>query len=578
MEIGMKALMRQILIGSFTLLVSATVIFAQTRNCPELVNQALEAANGNCEAVGRNEACYGYDQVEASFLVDVSDDFFTQPSNISALADIETIRTAPLNTETGTWGVAVMNLQADLPNTIPGQSVTFILMGDVELENAVAPEDAFAPSDGVEVEISASAGANVRSGPGQNYNVLGGLQNGERVPADGFSEDGQWLRVAYRERPAWISLTVINDNNPALRDLPILSADLQTAMQAFYLRTGIGEAECVEAPNDTLFVQGPENINIHITVNGANIRLGSSGALRILDVDGESFLEISVFDGKFEIGDVTIERGERSVVCLGNADSRGLDGENNDLVATCDASPPEALDGAQWCNLEAISPSLLNYALDVPCPGETPAPTTGGQSGHASASEITGVDCSSFSVLTSTIPATNFTLSWSSASGADSYEVAIYDSSGFQTSAYSGLAGTSLDLNGGVGIASTGYIDVRAYRAGQYACYTRFNFIRSRDPNESIGRSNHTVGNISISASCSYNAGISTMEGTVSWSGLASGETINVQLVVSGGGFSDADSSSQSSGSMSLSAYSDIYWPATISVSTSDGSSYSNSC
>src|SRR5262249_19004022 len=140
------------------------------------------------------------------------------------------------------------------------------------------------PSDGIEVTVNIASGANVRSGPGTNYNVVGGLQNGQTVVADGLSGDGQWLRVAYRERPAWLSMSVIAET-AGISDLPTLSADLQTPMQAFYLRTGIGEPECAEAPDNGLLVQGPENININITVNGADIELGSSGMLRVIMID-----------------------------------------------------------------------------------------------------------------------------------------------------------------------------------------------------------------------------------------------------------------------------------------------------
>src|SRR5687768_16504279 len=93
---------RKGMLGLLLTLLSVGIIIAQT-NCPELVQEALLAVDENCTATGRNEACYGYDQVEASFLVSVEDNFFTQPSNIAAVADLETIRTAPLNTETGVW-------------------------------------------------------------------------------------------------------------------------------------------------------------------------------------------------------------------------------------------------------------------------------------------------------------------------------------------------------------------------------------------------------------------------------------------------------------------------------------------
>jgi hypothetical protein len=473
----MKPLFRNSIFGLLMSLLSVVILVAQGANCPNLIEEALQAVDESCANTGRNEACYAYDQVEASFLSTVADDFFTQPADIAEIAEIKTIRTVPLNAETGVWGVAIINMQANLPNTLPGQVVTFVLLGDVEIENAVAPEDAFVPGEGIEVEIATSAGANVRSGPGTNTNVVGALDDGETVLADALSEDGQWLRVAYRERPAWLSMTVINDDNPALSDLPTLSADLHTPMQAFYLRTGIGQPECEDVPRDALLVQGPENIEITITVNGVNIQLGSSGALTVIEQEGKPFLEINVFDGEFAVDDETIRRGQRSIVCLGDEASRGLDGEANDLVQSCDPSNPEPMDREAWCNLENIPESLLNYPLDVPCPGETETTASTGVD-----SQIAEVDCSRFSILSQTIVATDFIFSWTEAPGADSYEIAVYDNAGTQISS-TFASGTSLNMNGGTAFPSSGYVDLRAYRAGAYACYTRLNFTRVADPN-----------------------------------------------------------------------------------------------
>jgi hypothetical protein len=539
----MVALFRRGIIAGLLSLLSIGIIFAQTANCPELVNQALLAVDDACSATGRNEACYGYDQVEASFLSSVADDYFASPSDLAPVADIETIKTAPLNTETGTWGVALLNLQADLPNTIPGQNVTFILLGDVEVENAVAPETAFVPSDGVEVTIASAQGANVRSGPGQTFNVVGGLRDGETVMADGLSEDGQWLRIAYRERPAWLSMIVIDDSNPALRDLPTLSADLQTPMQAFYLRTGIGEPQCEEAPNDSLLVQGPENIEVTINVNGASIRLGSSGSLRVVMIDGEPFLEISVYDGAFEVGDVTIRRGQRSIICLGDENSRGLDGENNDLVVTCDPSSPEPFDLGEWCNLEAIPAALLNYPLDVPCPGETPPPTAAGQTagGGATASQIAGVDCRNFSLISplSSVNAGTHTFSWTPVTGENiQYQLVFYNYEGLEVESFF-TSETSYTVNLGSQTSTGGsfYWEVRAYQNGAYAC------VSFRSP--ALSRTD-AGGSLRVYLTCANNNSVH-----VNWEGLPAGQSI--QIVWNGDGSGNVTQSG-SSGSYDLSA------------------------
>jgi hypothetical protein len=209
-------------------------------------------------------------------------------------------------------------------------------------------------------------------------------------------------------------------------------------------------------------------------------------------INGLPFLEIIVFDGEFVAGGQTITAGQHSVLCLGDENSRGLDGEDNDLVVTCGASVPEPVEdfGEDWCEIENIPGDLLNYDLEVLCPGETPPPVPTEETAAAvneDTSEIEGVDCSSFAILTGSVPATSFILEWSAATGADSYEVAVFDGSGGQTSVYSGITGTSIGLNGGDGFANAGYIDVRAYQAGQYACFARLGFERAPDPNEPVG-------------------------------------------------------------------------------------------
>lgn len=484
------------------LMLLAVALVSAQANCSALLSDALEAVEENCGDTGRNEACYGYDQVEASFLTDIEDTLFAQPTDKVGVADIATLRTAPLNTATGTWGVAIMNLQANLPNTLPGQSVTFVLMGDVEVENAVDPENAFNPSDGIEVVVNIEAGANIRSGPGLNFNVIGGATDNAVLLADGLSEDGEWLRVIYRERPAWVSLITIEDN-PEIANLPTLTADLVTPMQAIYLRTGIGQPECADAPDDLLLVQGPDNIEIAITVNGADINLGSSGAIRVIEVDGELFLEIVVFDGQFETGGRVIQAGQRSVMCLGDAINSGADGEANDLSVTCDASVPEDVPtdefGETWCILEDVPNSILNYGLEILCPGETPPPPIVNSAPISSnpdapVSEIETVDCSDFAILNDSVVATDFVLSWTPVTGATEYHVAVLDSRGNEISTRTGITGTSIGVNGGDGFANSGAVHVRAFQNGNYACYASLGFAnRVPDPNEPVGGYNNPV-------------------------------------------------------------------------------------
>ncbi|MEO1287208.1 MAG: LysM domain-containing protein [Chloroflexota bacterium] len=368
----MRRTLSTVMTTGMLLLLSVAISVAQGM-CDGFADRALQAVDESCNEVGRNQACYGFNLVEASFQNDVDDDFFTEPSDITEVASIETVRTAPLDLETDEWGVAVMVLQANMPETLPGQNVTFILMGDAEIENAVASDEAYEPISGISVEVTFPQGAAIRSGPGDNFNTVDGVVVGTVFTADGISVDGNWLRVVWDGRPAWIRRTTV-EAIPEIETLPTLDSTLRTPMQAFYLTTGIGSPACSEVPDSSLFVQGPDDIEIDLTVNGANILLGSSGILRVIeDSLGQPQMEIIVLDGEFVIQadefnpqDVVIRAGQRSTFCLSTeGENLGVDGEADDLTVTCGASPPETIDIAQfiadWCSLESLPSSLLFY-------------------------------------------------------------------------------------------------------------------------------------------------------------------------------------------------------------------------
>jgi hypothetical protein len=133
------------------LLLAATLLAAQPTTaqgdpgaCPALVELALQSVREVCDRLGRDEACYGHTHVEATFWEDSPDLAFSAPADRVPLLDLRTLATAPLDLATEEWGVAVLSLRASMEGTLPGQAVTFLLMGDAQLENAVTPEDASA--------------------------------------------------------------------------------------------------------------------------------------------------------------------------------------------------------------------------------------------------------------------------------------------------------------------------------------------------------------------------------------------------------------------------------------------------
>ncbi len=118
---------------SFTIATSAAAQAA----CAPFVTQALKSLDTSCADLQRNSACYGFNNVTATFFSSALAPQFSRPNDRADLSALQSITTAPLDPTTSQWGIAVLKVQASLPDTLPGQAVTFLLLGDVSLKTGV---------------------------------------------------------------------------------------------------------------------------------------------------------------------------------------------------------------------------------------------------------------------------------------------------------------------------------------------------------------------------------------------------------------------------------------------------------
>jgi hypothetical protein len=283
------------------LLVGAVTVIAPQRTeaqntCPTLVQNALEQMGDNCTGLGRNSACYGFTRVDSTFFDDAPLDFFSKPSDRAELAQIETITTAPLSLGDDQWGIAVMNVQANVPGALPGQSIVFMLMGDTEVTNAIPPENTLPEVE--PVDITTRTETRVLSSPASNANTVATLPAGALLEALGISDD--WLRVYSEAGLGWVAADAVEDES-ALSDLPAITESMQPPMQAFQVSTAFNDVLCNEAPS-LLAIQSPENIKVDLMANGVHIRMGSLILVRVL-APGDA-LQIMTVEG-----DVTLDPG-----------------------------------------------------------------------------------------------------------------------------------------------------------------------------------------------------------------------------------------------------------------------------
>lgn len=172
-----------------TLLFGGQVI-AQS-SCPMLVEQALHTLADECHEMGRNQVCYGNLSMSVTPKSDAPEFIFERIGDITEVIYLRALKLDAMDEVRGVWGMAMMQLQANIPDTLPGQNVTFLLFGDTEIHDVT-------PS--------------------------------ERAP-----------------------------------------------MQAFTLKTGLGDAACSEAPESALVIQTPSGVeSVSFNVNGVDVEVGST--------------------------------------------------------------------------------------------------------------------------------------------------------------------------------------------------------------------------------------------------------------------------------------------------------------
>ncbi|MEZ4672134.1 MAG: SH3 domain-containing protein [Anaerolineae bacterium] len=480
------------------LVLSPVVRALQDATCPDIVNRALSELGQNCDALDRNSACYGYNRVNTTFLEQQPDDFFSKASDRSELLLIDDIATAPLDEVNDTWGMAVMKVQANVPNSLPGQAVTFVLMGDTQVRNDVAPSEAFIPSDPVAVKTIGNA--NIRSGASTNANVIGSVPSGTDMEADGRSTDSKWVRILYKESPGWISTQLLNASVDVAA-LPVITQESRTPMQAFHVTTGVRGASCDQAP-DVLLVQGPENIKVNLTLNGADIRIGSTiviqsvkktfkellederllkefgGSLTDKNADGDlvcNVIQLMVVDGGASLND-----GVVNLPTGFTADTINCGGADRTSVFTipwAGSRPltPEEL--AYLKPLEGLPPNILNYPIRIPTLADIQrilAALGGGIGGQATRGPAADkVNCAPFKPTSplGQMPANGVQFYWDAAPGATSYTVRVYDSGGATVGEFSTNAPQTTVGGTPSGTGSLSW-DVSAYYNGVLACTT----------------------------------------------------------------------------------------------------------
>lgn len=110
---------------------------AQQVKCEDVVKRALQQIKDKCANIPRNMICYANGGASIETISTATQTAFKSPGDMIALSNMKKINLSPYDEKTGTWGLVMMRVQANFPDAQPGQFVSMMLMGNVQLENTV---------------------------------------------------------------------------------------------------------------------------------------------------------------------------------------------------------------------------------------------------------------------------------------------------------------------------------------------------------------------------------------------------------------------------------------------------------
>jgi hypothetical protein len=102
--------------------------------CRELIDRAMQASGNSCDQMGSNEVCYGNNTLTAE-LNSPSSTQFAQVGDVVSVTDLRRLAASPLRLASQEWGIAVFKVIANLPRSLPGETITMVVFGNTTLDN-----------------------------------------------------------------------------------------------------------------------------------------------------------------------------------------------------------------------------------------------------------------------------------------------------------------------------------------------------------------------------------------------------------------------------------------------------------
>src|SRR5215204_288858 len=119
---------------------TATAMADRNASCQALIDRTIQASDNFCADTASNTACYGNNTLRAELGANTTRRF-AERGDIIPVNELSRLSAAPLNLDNDEWGIAVFNVIANLPRSLPGETVTMVVFGNATLDNQSVGSD-----------------------------------------------------------------------------------------------------------------------------------------------------------------------------------------------------------------------------------------------------------------------------------------------------------------------------------------------------------------------------------------------------------------------------------------------------
>jgi len=117
----------------FPFSLTATALAERNASCQLLINKAIQSSDSYCGETGSNNVCYGNTTIQAELAPGVTQRF-SERGDIIAVDDLRRLSAAPLDPQNDEWGIAVFKVIANLPRSLPGETITMVVFGNTTVD------------------------------------------------------------------------------------------------------------------------------------------------------------------------------------------------------------------------------------------------------------------------------------------------------------------------------------------------------------------------------------------------------------------------------------------------------------